>query len=160
MAIRYRGGELLSFRGDVVMLAHFSDIRPLKGTSGQFDWNYNANLSHLWKKRPDLLDHGSLTLIPAQGKIPAGKVILAGLGKREEFSSDLRTDIYRTAIMAAQKLGARSFATEGIPLGDELDEAVIDDFRSSIDSINALGKLDISLFLNDRSILNAAKKDK
>ena len=89
MAVQIRGGNALNYRGDVLLLFHPLDIKPLTGTLALLDWRCNAAVSVLWKKKPDLFKFGQLTMLATQGKVPTETVIMTGLGSGEEFSQDV-----------------------------------------------------------------------
>lgn len=156
MAVKYRGGDVLNFRGDLVALCHFSDTRPLAGSVARFDWRFNAGLSHLWRGKPELLDYGVLTLVPTSGRLSPGRVFLMGLGKEDELSRDLRRDVYRRIFAAAMKLGAEKVAAEGIAVDGIEDNSILEDVQTAVEDQNA-GSLEVSIYLRERSVLETAR---
>ena len=149
MAVQIRGGNALNYRGDVLLLFHPSDVKPLTGTLALIDWRCNAAISVLWKRKPDLFKFGRLTVLATQGKVPTQTVILVGLGSREEFVSDLRKEAYRLSIDAAMKLKGKKVAVEGIPLAGLHDKGVLDDLVAAAGSFIDNGQLAVSLFSTD-----------
>jgi hypothetical protein len=158
MGARFRGGDVLNFRGDLVALCHHSDTHPIKGAAARFDWSFNAGLSRLWRGKPAIMDHGVLTLVPAHGKIPADAVVLVGLGPAETFSRDLRRDIYRRILKSALDMGARTVAAEGLAVKGKVDKKVIKDVEEAISSLDGADDLHVSIFLDERSVLEEARK--
>ncbi len=150
MAVQIRGGNALNYRGDVLLLFHPLDIKPLTGTLALLDWRCNAAVSVLWKKKPDLFKFGQLTMLATQGKVPTETVIMTGLGSGEEFSQDLRKEAYRLAFAAAVKLGGRKVAVEGIPIAGLHDQGVLDDLVDVARPYEKNGSLTISLFSTDK----------
>ena len=150
MAVQIRGGNALNYRGDVLLLFHPSDVKPLAGTLALLDWRCNAAVSVLWKRKPELFKFGQLTVLATQGKVPTETVILTGLGSGEELGSDLRKEAYRLALDAAVKLGAGKVAVEGIPLAGLHNKGVLDDLATAARPFEKNGKLTVSLFSTDQ----------
>lgn len=150
MAVQIRGGDALNYRGDVLLLFHPSDVKPLVGTLALLDWRCNAAVSALLRKKPGLFKFGQLTILATQGKIPTQTVIMTGLGSEEEFSPDLRKEAYRLALEAAAKLGGRKVAVEGIPLAGRHDKGVLDDLATAARPFEKNGRLTVSLFSTDK----------
>ena len=150
MAVQIRGGNALNYRGDVLLLFHPSDVKPLAGTLALLDWRCNAAVSVLWKRKPDLFKFGQLTVLATQGKVPTETVILTGLGSGEEFGRDLRKEAYRLALAAAVKLGGGKVAVEGIPLAGLHDKGVLDDLVAAARPFEKNGQNAVSLFSTDK----------
>jgi len=150
MAVQIRGGNALNYRGDVLLLFHPSDVKPLAGTLALLDWRCNAAVSVLWKRKPDLFKFGQLTVLATQGKVPTETVILTGLGSGEEFGRDLRKEAYHLALSAAVKLGGGKVAVEGIPLADLHDKGVLDDLVAAARPFENKGQHTVSLFSTDK----------
>ncbi|TNF47324.1 hypothetical protein EP232_03525, partial [bacterium] len=157
MDLHLRGGDPLKYRGDVLILSHFSDIRPLTGTVACLDWTFNASISNLWKARSSLLDFGGQTLLPTQGKFPFPYVVLLGLGRREKFSEDLRQEIYRLGLMAALGMQARRIGCEGVPVSDNMDMSVIDDFSRTVGKLGDTPLKNAALFISSPELLAEAR---
>ena len=154
MVLRYRGGDILNFRGDLLALGHFSDLRPLTGPLAWFDWRSNASVSRLWKDREDLFRFGRMTLVASQGKVPAGGVLVAGLGTREHFTVDLRREIYRQILHSARGLRGASLAVEAFPTGGRLGLAAVEDFTAAAREVGQGGPPAVSLFVGDPDLLS------
>ncbi len=150
MAVQIRGGNALNYRGDVLLLFHPSDVKPLAGTLALLDWRCNAAVSVLWKRKPDLFKFGQLTVLATQGKVPTETVILTGLGSGEEFGRDLRKEAYHLALGAAVKLGGGKVAVEGIPLAGLHDKGVLDDLVAAARPFEKNGQHTVSLFSTDK----------
>ncbi len=157
MEVHLRGGEPLKYRGDVILLGHFSNVLPLRGTVAAMDWLFNASVSRLWKNRPTFLDFGAQTLIPTQGKLPVSCVILMGLGKEDDFNRDLWREAYRTGIRAMAGLGARRVAAEEITMFDEPDLRTVEEFFGIAAELSDLSVRDAALFIRSPETLSAAR---
>jgi hypothetical protein len=150
MAVQIRGGNALNYRGDVLLLFHPSDVKPLAGTLALLDWRCNAAVSVLWKRKPDLFKFGQLTVLATQGKVPTQTAVLTGLGISGEFGRDMRIEAYRLALDAAVKLGGKKVAVEGIPLAGLHDKGVLDDLVVTARPFEENGQLTVSLFSTDK----------
>jgi hypothetical protein len=149
MAVQIRGGNALNYRGDVLLLFHPSDVKPLAGTLALLDWRCNAAVSVLWKRKPDLFNFGQLTVLATQGKVPTTS---------EEFGRDMRIEAYRLALEAAAKLEGRKVAVEGIPLAGVHDKGVLDDLVVAAGPFEENGQLTVSFFSTDKDFTLSLRK--
>ena len=159
MAVQIRGGNALNYRGDVLLLFHPSDARPLTGTLALLDWRCNAAVSHLWKRKPDLFRFGQLTVLASGHKVPTEKVILTGLGPGKNFSQDMRREAYRLALDASVKLGGGKVAVEGIPLSGSQDRGILEDLMTAARPYLEEGKLSLSLFSTDKDLISSLREE-
>jgi len=150
MKIQVRSGSCLDFGGDVLLLFHHSDIRPLVGNLALLDWRCNAAVSQLWKRKEDLLKFGQMTILATQGKVHAGTAILAGLGPVGAFDGDLRRESLRLALRAALDVGAGNVAVDGAVLGGDEGEGVAEDLRNVLGSMEIPRAFTIALFFDDK----------
>ena len=153
MVLRYRSGDILGFEGDLVLLGHFADARPLTGALGRFDWRNCAAVSRLWKAREGMFEFGRLSLVPSQGKIPAGGVLIAGLGRRREFNADLRKEIHRLGLEAAARMRARDVAAEALPAESDGPMNPVDDFGAALEKAGRGSFGSLILYVADPEIL-------
>lgn len=158
MNLYLRGGDPLKYRGDVLVLGHFSDTKPLAGTVAYLDWMFNASLSNLWKAKPGLLDFGVQTLLPTLGKLPFPYLVLMGLGRKGDLSGDLRKEIYRMGLNAALGMKARKLGCEVIPVSGKMDMSAIDDFALVAGKFGEGSLENASLFVPSPELLTEAKK--
>lgn len=97
---------------EAVIAGFYEDIRPLKHLAGELDWLLCGSLSNL------IITHnfqgalGEVALLTTQGKLPAQKIFLVGLGPKEKFSAPSLTIAARTALASAIQAGVRNAALE------------------------------------------------
>ncbi len=140
MKLHLRGSDPMKFDGDALILGHFDDICPLTGFMGQLDWVLNASISKLWKKRPDLFQFGTITLLATQGKISAFQVLLVGLGSKDKFNREMRREAFTLGFSSAAGIGAEKLAIEAFPVNGDRDRNIDEDLITSFPSTgNALG---------------------
>lgn len=149
MKIKIGKGSCLKYRGEVIILFHFNDVRPLTGNPALLDWRCNASVSVLWKRKQDLFRFGQLTVLATQGKIPAGTAILAGLGTGDELDRDMRKEACRLAVDAALKLGAREVAIDGTSLFTGEGQIGTEEMKNVVEDIDKQGVLRIALYTGD-----------
>lgn len=71
---------------DLLITGFFKDERPLRRTMGWVDWRLNGMLSRLLIENRLTGEWQEKTLIPSQGRILPGLILIFGLGKRKEYS--------------------------------------------------------------------------
>ena len=93
---------------DVLVIGFFKDERPLKGSSGWIDWRLNGMLSRFLIERKLTGEWKETTLIPSQGRIMPGMILLLGLGKVKEYSYLRLRELSPHLLETLKKLGASS----------------------------------------------------
>jgi hypothetical protein len=71
---------------DLLITALFEDERPLRGTAGWIDWRLNGMLSCFLTESRLTGEEREKILIPSQGRILPGLILIFGLGKLKEYS--------------------------------------------------------------------------
>ncbi|UCF29836.1 MAG: hypothetical protein JSV26_06990 [bacterium] len=158
MKMLLRGGSPLKYRGDVLVVGHHSDHRPLRGTVGQLDWFFNSSLSQLWKRKGDLLAFGQVTLLSTQEKMPFSSLMVVGIGKERDLSADTRKEAYRIALDAVERIEAVSCAMEGIPILGRWDMGVIEDLSRVLGEITGSEVAQVDLYLSSSELLASARE--
>lgn len=107
----------------VLVLTSFADDRPLRGMTGLCDWRLNGQLSRLLQA--EFIDghYQDALLIPVAGRLPFGRVLLVGLGKRSDFNAQRFEDVCRFVFQSLLGLGVVHFAM-GLPGRIGLDVGV------------------------------------
>jgi len=117
----------------------FQDEKPLRGSAGWIDWRLNGMLSHLLIDQRLTGAWGERTLIPSQGRIRSGLILLFGLGKAREYSYLSVRKIFPFMIETLLNLKASHIGLS-LPYGDaynvdcgKLAEVLIEGFMDSLD---------------------------
>jgi len=150
MKVLVRKGNCLDFAGDVILFFHYSDIRPLKGALGLLDWRCNGIVSRLMKKKRGLFDFGRMSILAPQGKIPAAKVLITGLGPAGSMDSNLRTEALRIALKGAGNVASRKIALDTGILEKDLPEEIGQDLERILGELNLEEPFTIALFRSGR----------
>jgi hypothetical protein len=98
-----------ALRFEAVVLACFSDERPLRGAAGLCDWRLCGRLSR-WIARGRISgERGEVALLPVRDRLPFDKLLLFGLGSREDFSEAAFADVAARMLDALARLRLRTF---------------------------------------------------
>jgi hypothetical protein len=92
---------------DVACVGLFEDERPPRGDAGRADWRLCGLLSELMVAG---LTHGAVgeaVLLPSAGRLAAPRVLVQGLGRKEEFDGARARELLRDALERALDLSAR-----------------------------------------------------
>ncbi|MFA6989019.1 MAG: leucyl aminopeptidase [Candidatus Gastranaerophilaceae bacterium] len=86
MEIKLKQGSLTQQECDVVIVNIFEKVKKPEGATGEVDKALDGLISDYIIEQQDFNGKfGEIIVIPTYGKIPAKKVLVAGLGKAEEF---------------------------------------------------------------------------
>lgn len=93
-----------------LVLTSFADDRPLRGLTGLCDWRLNGQLSRLLQR--DFIDghYQDAMLVPIRGRLPFGRLMLVGLGKRSDFNAQRFEEVCRFCFTKLLAMGTSSFA--------------------------------------------------
>ncbi|MCK9417764.1 MAG: hypothetical protein M0R70_00110 [Nitrospirae bacterium] len=110
--------DITKLATEALIVGFYEDVRPLKGIAGELDWLLCGSLSSLilTKKLRGAL--GDVALVTSQGKVPAQKIFLVGLGPRAGLTLTTLRSAARTAAASAVGAGVRSAAIEYFPSVD------------------------------------------
>jgi len=78
----------------VLVAGFFQDDRPLTGLAAELDWINNGILSRLILRNRIRGAVKETTLLAARRKLHAQKILMIGLGKREDLTQRILQDIY------------------------------------------------------------------
>jgi leucyl aminopeptidase len=88
MNIRVERGDIAQFKADAIVVNLFEGITSPGGGTGAVDQVLDGAISHLIADGDCRGKDGELTLLHTLGKLPAPRVLVAGLGKADKFSLD------------------------------------------------------------------------
>jgi hypothetical protein len=73
--------------GDLIAVAVWSDVRPLRGAAGLCDWRLCGALSQRLREQHFAAERGEKLLVPTR-RLPWRSVLAVGLGEAARFSED------------------------------------------------------------------------
>jgi len=88
MQIKVQSGDISAFRADAIVVNLFEGVTSPGGGTGAVDQAMGGAISQLIEAGDIRGKSGEFTLIHSLGKVPAPRVVVAGLGKSSEFSVD------------------------------------------------------------------------
>ena len=88
MQIKVQAGDISAFRADAIVVNLFEGVTSPGGGTGAVDQAMGGAISQLIEAGDIRGKSGEFTLIHSLGKVPAPRVVVAGLGKSSEFSVD------------------------------------------------------------------------
>ncbi|MGD9580868.1 MAG: leucyl aminopeptidase [Vampirovibrionia bacterium] len=112
MQVKVLKGSLPDIECDALIVNLFDDVKEPSGGTGAV----NNALGHLIVSEAIEADEfkaklGSVYVLPSYGKIPARKVLVVGLGKREEFDINAVRKVSAEAIKTCKSLKAKKVCT-------------------------------------------------
>jgi leucyl aminopeptidase len=113
MEISARGGRLPEAAADTIVVNLLQGVTQPSGATGALDEALGGAISRLIESRDftGKLNQTAVLYPPAGGAVTAARVILVGLGKREEFTLDRARQAAGAAARRARHLGGREVAT-------------------------------------------------
>ncbi len=144
--------DIKKLEADAVLVGIYEDVRPLKGLAGELDWLLCGSLSAILRERRISGSLGDVALLTSQGKIPAQKIFMIGLGARAGFDAAALRAAVRTAASAAVGAGI-SRALLAFSHGEDLlvQEAPVRTIRDGLAEGIGGRLLDLSLLAPDAS---------
>ena len=157
MEIRVTGGDIVRAEADALIVNLFEGVTSPAGGTGAVDAALDGAITKLIAQGDIRGKSGEITTVHTFGKIPAPRVIVAGLGKQKDFDIDSVRNLAANLTRAVRKPGIKSVATiahgagiggldpeacaqaiaEGAVLGNYrfLKHKAVDEERAELDSI-------------------------
>lgn len=141
--------DIRKLETDAVAVGFFEDIRPLKGAAGTLDWILCGSLSHLLIHKKIRGALGEAALLTTNGKIPAPKVFMVGLGPRSQMTPATLREASRVAATIIVGAGVTRAALDCFPIwaGPSVDDLAA--VRQGLEEGAGDHALDISLLAPD-----------
>ena len=110
MEILVQKGDLTQEKCDLLVVNEFEGTEP-GGATGAVNEATNGLLSRAWKEEGFKGKIGESILIRTEGLIPAKRVMVVGLGKKEDFDLEAVRNATAVSFIAAKKLGLKKIVT-------------------------------------------------
>ena len=125
MQIKVQPGDIAAFQADAIVVNLFEGVTSPGGGTGAVDSALGGAISDLIAAGDIRGKLGEFSLIHTFGKVPAARVVVAGLGKAEEFDVDkvrnLSGDLAR--YLRRQRVKSAGVIAHGAGLGGLMPEA-------------------------------------
>jgi len=109
--IRVVAGDVTRFRGDALVVNLFEGVKSPGGATAAVDDALFGAIRKLIQAGELTGKWGEQTLVHTLGKLPVVRVLIMGLGKREEFTLDRVRVVSADAAKCLRKIGARRIGT-------------------------------------------------
>jgi leucyl aminopeptidase len=109
--VKVKRGRVEAERAEVLVLSHYEGASALEARAAVVDRALGGALRDLLKSGEFQGKRNQTALLHTQGKIPAKRVLLVGLGNKKEARLDQVRQALGTAAKRVCQAGARSFAT-------------------------------------------------
>ncbi len=111
MLVEIKQGNIIDAKADLVIVNLFEGVTTPGGATGAVDRALGGKISQLIALGDCSGELGKTTLLYTLGKMPAPRVLVAGLGKRTDFDAHKARIAAAKAIAAAKQAGAKHVAT-------------------------------------------------
>ncbi len=111
MEIKVVAGDITRIKADAVIVNLFEGVKQPGGATGAVDQALGGAITKLIAENEVKGKLNDLTLIHTLGKLEAGRVLVAGLGKQEKFTLDSIRGLMAEACKYLRKLGVKRAAT-------------------------------------------------
>ncbi len=112
MQIQLQKGDISSYKGDALAVALFEDDIALPDTVfPAFPAEINAEVQHLLRSKEFHPEFGETYFISTLGKLPARQLLLAGLGKKQDYSLEKLRRIAAIVLRAAKHHSIKHYAS-------------------------------------------------
>jgi hypothetical protein len=141
--------DIKKLETDALIVGFYEDVRPLKGLAGELDWLLCGALSSLILKKKIRGSLGDVALLTSQGKVPAQKLFMVGLGTRTGFSPRRVRSVASIAASSAASAGVRRMAMECFYSSDTPSESDLSELHEGLTEGAGAQVLDVSLLAPD-----------
>ncbi len=103
--------DVTKIKSDALLVNLFEGVKQPGGATGAIDRALGGAISKLIESGEIKGKRGEITTVHVFGQLPSARVIVLGLGKREEFTTDVIRRGLAEASRAIRGMGAKRFAT-------------------------------------------------
>ncbi len=120
LEIRVEQGDITRFVGKAIVVNLFEGVTHPAGATGAVDQALDGAITRLIADGDIHGKQGELTIVHTLGKLPAGRVIVAGLGKAQDFNLNKVRDLSANVARFLRRHGYETAATiaHGAGIGD------------------------------------------
>lgn len=111
MEVNVKPGNIAEFAADAIIVNLFEGVTSPAGATGAVDAALGGQISQLIASGDIRGKSGEVTLLHTFGKLPAARVVVAGLGKSGDFDIDAVRNLSANLARALRKPGIKNVAT-------------------------------------------------
>lgn len=120
MKIDVKVGDIARWEDEVVVVNLFEGVDHPGGATGAVDTAVGHQVSAMIATGDITGEFKHITVFPSFDRIPGNRVMVVGLGKRDDFTLDRVREVSAAAALKVREMGLRTFATivHGAGVGD------------------------------------------
>jgi leucyl aminopeptidase len=132
MRINVEVGDIARWEDEVVVVNLFEGVDHPGGATGAVDTALGHQITAMIATGDIAGEFKHITVFPSFDRIPGNRVMVVGLGKRDDFTLDRVREVSAAAALKVREMGLRTFATivHGAGVGDldlgDAAEAVVE----------------------------------
>ena len=111
MEVEVKSGDISGATADAIIVNLFDGVTAPGGATGAVDAALDGAISKLIAQGDIRGKSGEVTIIHTFGKIPAPRVVVAGLGKQKDFDIDAVRNLSANLVRSLRKPGIKTLAT-------------------------------------------------
>ena len=111
MRIQVSHGSIDDWKDEAIVVNLFEGVKQPGGATGAVDKATGGMISEIIKSRDFRGKFKKTYLFRTFGKIPAERVLIAGLGKKKDFTLDRIREVSAKALKDLRKIGVRKYST-------------------------------------------------
>ncbi|MEO8457629.1 MAG: leucyl aminopeptidase [Chloroflexota bacterium] len=111
MDIKVESGDITKSAAKAIIVNLFQGVTSPGGATGAVDKALDGGIAALIAEGEIKGKRGEVALVHSLGKLPTPRVLVAGLGKQDDFTIDVIRDVVGTALRRARATGAKTVAT-------------------------------------------------
>lgn len=118
MKIQVRHGKVSSYRTEALVVTHFEDGDLSKEPAGLLDRAWGGRIGKVLAAGDFQGKLHQVCVLYTEGAVPAGRIVLVGLGKQKDFNADKLRGAYARAAQQVRALNLKEFAfapSDGMP---------------------------------------------
>jgi len=141
--------DIKKLETEALVVGFTEDVRPLKGMAGELDWLLCGALSSLVLTKKLRGSLGEVALVTSQGKVPAQKIFLVGLGPRAGLTPATLKIAARNAAASAVGAGVRNAAVEFFSSSDMTQDGGVAALHQGLNEGAGERSLEVLLIASD-----------
>jgi len=149
LTVRLIHEDIKQLQAEALIVGFHEDVRPLKGLAGELDWLLCGALSSLILTNKLHGSLGDMALLTSQGKVPAQKIFLLGLGPKKGFTPAALHRAARNAAAGALDAGLTGAAIEYFPSADVTHDHAVTAFYHGLNEGAAGRSFDVLMLAPD-----------
>lgn len=137
MEIKAATGDIAGIKTDAIIVNHFEGVKQPEGATADIDKKLNGVILKLIKKKNIKGKLNEITLLHSMNKLPADKVAVLGLGKKQELTVNKVRGAIAEACRYLRGKGVASVAS--VVMGDGINKIKNDDVIQALTEGAVLG---------------------